>query len=387
MAEDPGNSPKHEPDPVSSTAKVGLLDQLTKAAAVLGAFFAAGQTGSQLIQSHYQAQQSLALEKQKSDSALASEFLKLILDKDTSDSKRSLLLNALSTLSSHPLQVWAKAQYAENEKKLEALEQARIAQLAAFELNGADREIRSLETGMTVLTMQMTIYRDDPEKSQALHLERTKLREKLAFAKSNHSLAEKKVALAASPSTAAAAAAVTFQLPVDRIRGVLKLPRGPELFNKYIPYIESGLAEFKLTDKSMIAAIIATAAYETNSFSTIVEYGSGEAYEGRADLGNVNPGDGKRFKGRGLIEITGRLNYARYSEKLGLGTLLVDSPDEAATPDVAARVLCVYFKEREQRFMTALSNSDLAAVWKLVVGGARGIDNFTKIYADVLAVL
>jgi predicted chitinase len=55
-----------------------------------------------------------------------------------------------------------------------------------------------------------------------------------------------------------------------------------------------------------------------DGFCTTEEYASGEAYQGRVDLDNTHPGDGVRFKGRGLIMITGRYNYTQYGKLLGL---------------------------------------------------------------------
>ncbi len=69
------------------------------------------------------------------------------------------------------------------------------------------------------------------------------------------------------------------------------------------------------------AAFIAQVAHESGSFRYTQEIASGQAYEGRADLGNTNPGDGVRFKGRGYIQITGRANYAKCGEALSLDLL------------------------------------------------------------------
>lgn len=85
------------------------------------------------------------------------------------------------------------------------------------------------------------------------------------------------------------------------------------------------------------AYILATAHHETDGWRTMTEYASGKAYEGRKDLGNVQPGDGPRYKGRGLVQITGRRNYEDWSRRLGID--LATDPTRAAELPVAVRIL------------------------------------------------
>lgn len=77
-------------------------------------------------------------------------------------------------------------------------------------------------------------------------------------------------------------------------------------------------ARAKQLGNAQIAYVLATAEHESDSFKTLEEYSSGTQYEGRADLGNTTAGDGVRFKGRGYVQLTGRLNYTRYSGIAGL---------------------------------------------------------------------
>jgi putative chitinase len=91
-------------------------------------------------------------------------------------------------------------------------------------------------------------------------------------------------------------------------------------------------------DADKLAYILGTAFHESDRFKTMEEYASGAAYEGRTDLGNYIPGDGKRFKGRGFVQVTGRKNYADWSQRLGID--LIANPERAAIREIAARI-CV----------------------------------------------
>jgi predicted chitinase len=85
-----------------------------------------------------------------------------------------------------------------------------------------------------------------------------------------------------------------------------------------------------------MAYVFASAQHETDQGRSMVEYASGKAYEGRDDLGNTQPGDGPLFKGRGFVQITGRKNYQRYSDLLGID--LVGNPDLAVDLATSARI-------------------------------------------------
>lgn len=88
--------------------------------------------------------------------------------------------------------------------------------------------------------------------------------------------------------------------------------------------------------------------HECAGFRTTEEFASGTAYEGRQDLGNTQAGDGKRYKGRGLIQLTGRANYRDIGQIFGLP--LEDNPAMAAEPVTALKIACEYWKKRNNQF-------------------------------------
>jgi peptidoglycan L-alanyl-D-glutamate endopeptidase CwlK len=75
--------------------------------------------------------------------------------------------------------------------------------------------------------------------------------------------------------------------------------------------------------------------------------------------------------------LTGRTNYTHFSSLLGLGTQLVENPDLANDPDIAARLLAAFLKDKENRIRSALAANDLATARKLVNGGTHGLADFT----------
>ena len=110
----------------------------------------------------------------------------------------------------------------------------------------------------------------------------------------------------------------------------------------YLPYIQQAMQEFDITSYLRETAFLAQLAHESAELRYMEEIASGAAYEGRASLGNTQPGDGKRYKGRGPIQLTGRANYTKYGQLLGLD--LVNNPMIAATKEVGFRIAGQFWK-------------------------------------------
>jgi predicted chitinase len=132
------------------------------------------------------------------------------------------------------------------------------------------------------------------------------------------------------------------------------------------------------TDPTERAMFLAQMAHESGNFRYDEEIHDGSNYEGRSDLGNTQPGDGKRYKGRGYIQLTGRANYTHYGSKLGVD--LAGKPELAKRPDIAADVAVAYWNERVDR--AAAVKGDVRTVTRNINGGYNGlqdrIDKFKK---------
>lgn len=113
------------------------------------------------------------------------------------------------------------------------------------------------------------------------------------------------------------------------------MPQATEAnIQKFVEPLTKAMAKYEINTPRRQAAFLAQLAHESGSLRYVEELASGEAYEGRADLGNTEPGDGKRFKGRGLIQITGRANYQALSSALNYD--FIKEPKKLELPGAAA---------------------------------------------------
>lgn len=137
--------------------------------------------------------------------------------------------------------------------------------------------------------------------------------------------------------------------------------------------LERAAIEFGIVTPLQKAHWLAQLAHESGSWRYVREIWGPTAaqkrYEGRTDLGNTQPGDGKRYMGRGFIQITGRANYREAGKALGLD--LISRPDLAETVDNAARIAGWYWRKRG--INAHAERDDLIAVTKAINGGTNGI--------------
>ncbi len=127
-----------------------------------------------------------------------------------------------------------------------------------------------------------------------------------------------------------------------------------------------------ITTRLRLCHFLAQAAHESDRFRTLEEYGgpaSFARYDGRRDLGNTQAGDGARYHGRGLFQLTGRANYRRYGALIGLD--LEGSPERAKEPAVSLAIAFAYWRDRGCN--AAADADDVVAVTKLINGGHNGL--------------
>ena len=135
------------------------------------------------------------------------------------------------------------------------------------------------------------------------------------------------------------------------------------------PHLARACIESGVTERNSLLALVAISVRESGMEPIIERYG-GQAYEGRADLGNIHPGDGARYRGRGFIQLTGRSNYAHYGKQLGVP--LEAHPELALRPDIAARVAVAYWKDRG--ILPLANRGDWRALNRKVAGDDTGYE-------------
>ena len=172
-------------------------------------------------------------------------------------------------------------------------------------------------------------------------------------------------------------------ITTDLLRRIMP-ESGPRAALFTVPLVTAA-AEFDINTAERVAAWLAQLAHESGQLRYVREIASGEAYEGRKDLGNTQPGDGARFRGRGLIQITGRANYEQLRVALGLDC--VAHPEILEDPHNAARVSGWFWKGRGLNELADGGAANFTKITRRINGGTNGLADREMFYSRARAAL
>ncbi|WP_375766594.1 peptidoglycan-binding protein [Archangium gephyra] len=150
-----------------------------------------------------------------------------------------------------------------------------------------------------------------------------------------------------------------------------------------LPHLNKAMAEADITTPQRQAAFLAQLAIVTGQLNLLEEPDSGEQFEGREDLGNVRPGDGARYKGRGPLLLTGRANYRAAGKALGID--LEGNPELAADPEVGFRLAAWYWTNRDLNAVA--DEGDFEEITRRFIGRETVLPRHMVFYRRALAML
>lgn len=163
-------------------------------------------------------------------------------------------------------------------------------------------------------------------------------------------------------------------MEVTREQVIRIMPAAKGRVDKFLVFINRYAPEFGITTSLRMAHYLAQVAHESAELKYTKELASGAEYEGRKDLGNTSRGDGVRYKGRGLIQLTGKANYKAYKEYCGFD--VVAKPELLEQPLGATRSSMWYWQTHG---LNALADkADIKAVTKRINGGYNGLADREK---------
>jgi predicted chitinase len=143
---------------------------------------------------------------------------------------------------------------------------------------------------------------------------------------------------------------------------------------EYLKHINDAMKEGGINTPARQAAFLAQVAHESGQLVHMKEIASGKAYENRRDLGNIYPGDGKRFKGRGPIQLTGRTNYEAAGKALGED--FVNHPELMEKPENAFRTSVWFWNNRNLNDLADQNTEEaFKKITRKINGGYNGLED------------
>jgi putative chitinase len=163
-------------------------------------------------------------------------------------------------------------------------------------------------------------------------------------------------------------------------------PNAKNRIDVFIDPLNDAMQEFEINTPNRICAFLAQIGHESGQLLYVQELASGQAYEGRVDLGNTTTGWGKLYKGRGLIQITGHTNYAACGKALNLD--LLGKPETLCQPIPACRSAGWYWKLHGCNELADIGNDDsFIRITKKINGGTLGIADRQQLWSSAKLVL
>lgn len=162
--------------------------------------------------------------------------------------------------------------------------------------------------------------------------------------------------------------------------------RGGVPYETYLPHLNQALRDAGCTTVLRAAHFMGQILHESGGLVYLREIHDGSNYEGRKDLNNIYPGDGKRFRGRGVIQLTGRYwatEFSKWAYSKGMvnsPTYFVDNPEKMEQPEWAFRTASFYWTVARPGLNALCDKDDLVAVTKAVNGGTRGLEDRRQYY-------
>lgn len=176
-------------------------------------------------------------------------------------------------------------------------------------------------------------------------------------------------------------------MPITEQQLLQILPNAGRQAGVFVSVLNTAMNRYGIVGTPRAAAFIAQVGHESGHLRYVREIWGPTAqqagYEGRADLGNTVKGDGSKYRGRGLIQITGRANYAACGEALGLD--LINKPELLELPQHASMSAAWFWSTRGLNTLADLG--EFARITRRINGGLTGQDDRQALYDRALKVL
>lgn len=176
-------------------------------------------------------------------------------------------------------------------------------------------------------------------------------------------------------------------MPITQQQLLQILPNARAQAGVFVSALNTAMQHYQIVGAKRAAAFIAQIGHESGQLRYVREIWGPTAaqrgYEGREDLGNTVPGDGRKYCGRGLIQITGRANYAACGEALGID--LINQPEMLEQPQYACLSAAWFWATKGLN--TLADAGDFEKITRRINGGLNGQADRLKLWGKATAVL